>query len=61
MQELNRNKGMTYSGLAERLRARGYDLTHLEVFEIACRIRQADKKLQETIADILGCLRKDIF
>lgn len=61
MQELNRTRGMTYSRLADRLKARGYDFTALAVFEIACRIRQADKRLQEIIADILGCLRKDIF
>ena len=61
MQELNRTNGMTYFRLAERLKARGYEFTTVEVFAIACRMRDADKKLQETIADILGCLRKDIF
>lgn len=61
MQELNRKNGMTYSKLAERLNARGFKLTHLEVFAIADRRREADRKLQDTIADILECLRKDIF
>lgn len=61
MLELNKSKGMTYSRLAERLRAKGHDLTHLQVFAIASRIRQADKQLQSDIASILGCLRKDIF
>ncbi len=61
MLELNKSNGMTYVRLAERLRIKGHDLTHLQVFAIASRIREADKKLQNDIADILGCLRKDIF
>ncbi len=61
MQELNKTNGMTYARLAERLKIRGYNLTHLEVFAIADRRAEADRQLQETIADILGCLRKDIF
>lgn len=61
MLELNKLNGMTYSRLAERLRAKGHALTHLQVFAIASRIREADKQLQSDIASILGCLRKDIF
>ena len=61
MRELNEKNGMTYSKLSDRLNARGYKITHLEVFAIADRRKEADKKLQETIADILGCLRSDIF
>lgn len=61
MLELNKLNGMTYARLAERLRAKGYELTHLQVFAIASRIREADKQLQSDIASILGCLRKDIF
>ena len=61
MRELNELNGMTYSKLSERLNAKGFKLTHLEVFSIAARRTEADIKLQEAIADILGCLRKDIF
>jgi tRNA A37 threonylcarbamoyladenosine biosynthesis protein TsaE len=65
MSELNgddsRVPRMTYSLLAQRLRARGFNLSHLDVFMIADRRKEADKDLQEAIADILGCLRKDIF
>lgn len=61
MLELNRLNGMTYVRLAERLRAKGNDITHQQVFAIASRIRPADRKLQNDIADILGCLRRDIF
>lgn len=61
MLEMNRANGMTYSRLAERLRAKGHNLTHLQVFSIACHGAKADKQLQQDIADILGCLRKDIF
>lgn len=61
MQELNRSNGMTYTKLADKLRIKGHNLTHIQVFEIAARRREADKALQNDIADILGCLRKDIF
>jgi hypothetical protein len=55
------DRKMTYARLAELLRAKGYDLTPSQVFSIACNGRKADKELQQAIADILGCLRKDIF
>ena len=61
MIEENARNGMTYSRLAERVRAKGFDVTHLQLFSIACNGKKADKKLQQAIADILGCLRKDIF
>ena len=61
MRELNETNGMTFSRLAVRLEAKGFKLTHLEVFAIAARRTEADVKLQEAIADILGCLRRDIF
>lgn len=61
MQELNRATGMTYSRLAERMRAKGFQITHLQLFAIADRRVTADRKTQDAIAEILGCLRKDIF
>jgi uncharacterized UPF0146 family protein len=53
--------GMTYTKLAERLRLKGYDVVAVDVFDIARRLRKAPRTMQEDIADILGCLRKDIF
>ena len=61
MLEAYDKQGMTYARLAERLRAKGFDLTASQVFSIACHGKKADKELQQAIADILGCLRKDIF
>jgi hypothetical protein len=61
MIEAYERNGMTYSKLAERLRIRGYDLTASQVFSIACHGKEASKELQQAIADILGCLRRDIF
>ena len=61
MKELNRTSGMTYSRLAERMRAKGFQITNLQLFAIADRRVTADRKTQDAIADILGCLRKDIF
>ena len=53
--------GMTYTKLAERLRLKGYDVVAVDVFDIARRLRKAPRTMQEDIADILGCLRKDIL
>lgn len=53
--------GMTYTKLAERLRLKGYDVVAVDVFDIARRLRKVPRTMQEDIADILGCLRKDIF
>jgi hypothetical protein len=53
--------GMTYGRLADRLKAKGFDVTACKVFSIACNGQEAPKELQQAIADILGCLRKDIF
>lgn len=47
--------------LAEKLNARGYAVKGKDIFNIAMRFKKADRKMQEDIADILGCLRKDIF
>ena len=56
-----RECGITYSQLARRLRIKGYDLLPVEVYDVVSKRTKATKKLQEDIADILGCLRKDIF
>ena len=53
--------GMTYTKLAERLRLKGYDVVAVDVFDIARRLRKVPRTMQDDIADILGCLRKDIF
>lgn len=56
-----RESGITYSQLARKLRVKGYDLLPVEVYDVVSKRKKATKKLQEDIADILGCLRKDIF
>lgn len=56
-----REVGITYSQLTQRLRIKGYDFIPVEVYDIVSKRKKATKKLQEDIADILGCLRKDIF
>jgi pyrimidine operon attenuation protein/uracil phosphoribosyltransferase len=61
MLEQHKLNGMTYARLAQRLRAKGHDVTNLQLFGIASRIREADKQLQNDIASILGCTRRDIF
>lgn len=61
MIEAYERNGMTYARLAERLRPKGFDLTASQVFSIACHGKEASRDLQQAIADILGCLRKDIF
>ena len=53
--------GMTYGRLADRLKAKGFEYTPSQLFSIACHGTKADKELQQAIANILGCLRKDIF
>ena len=47
--------------IAERLNAKGYDVKGKDIFNIAMRCKKADRKMQEDIADILSCLRRDIF
>ena len=59
--ERMKDVGMTYSKLTEKLRLKGYDVIPVEVFDIITKRKKASKKMQEDIADILGCLRKDIF
>ena len=56
-----REVGITYSQLTRKLRVKGYDFLPVEVYDIISKRTKAPKKLQEDIADILGCLRKDIF
>ena len=53
--------GMTYTKLAERLRLKGYDIATVDVFDIARKLRKVPRTMQDDIADILGCTRKDIF
>lgn len=55
------DKKMTCARLAERLKCRGHNVEARDVYNIATRVRKVDRKMQEDIADILGCLRKDIF
>lgn len=61
MVELFHSKKMTYSELSTKLRIKGFEYTPSQLFSIAYHGTKADKELQEAIADILGCLRRDIF
>ena len=61
MVEAFHTKKMTYARLSERLKLKGFEYTASQLFSIACHGKKADKELQEAIADILGCLRRDIF
>jgi hypothetical protein len=61
MVELFHTKKMTYAMLSNKLKLKGFEYTPSQLFSIACHGTKADKELQEAIADILGCLRRDIF
>lgn len=56
-----KERNMTYSQLTQKLNLKGYELVPVEVFDIMRKRKRASRKMQEDIADILGCLRKDIF
>ena len=47
--------------LAEKLKAKGHNVSGKDIFNIAMRSARADIQLQDDIADILGCTRTDIF
>lgn len=59
--DLVKERKIHYSQLAQSLRLKGHDVTANDVFNIARRKKKASKQMQQDIADILGCLRKDIF
>lgn len=56
-----KTKQITYTVIAEKLKVKGYDVEARDVYEIACKRKKVSKEMQHAIADILGCLRKDIF
>ena len=47
--------------VAEKLNAKGYNVRGKDIFNIAMHTKKAPRQMQEDIADILGCLRRDIF